>query len=107
MLAEAWKTRRIEVEPELKVPYMCLVQLPHTPILEKYLRNHKGGTSTHNSMGGTYCCELNFDLSKHGVYVSITTDGQRMFLRVSAQVYNYKEEYYLVRDAVIKVLEVD
>ena len=91
MLAESWNTSWIKLEPELRAPFMCLVVLPQSPQLAEY--QQPGGLK-----------KLGHDISQRGAYVMVTSDGTRMFLRISAHVYNYKEEYYLMRDAISHVL---
>ena len=94
MLADSWNTSYIKLEPKLRAPYMCLVVLPKTPQLSKY--DKLPYRERYN--------KLIYDISRTGVYVAITSDGKQVFLRISAQVYNYREEYYLLRDAVSRVL---
>ncbi|XP_071485483.1 uncharacterized protein [Diadema antillarum] len=94
MLASAWKTKVILREESLRAPNMLLIVLPDTPKLAKY-----------RCENGNY--NLIYDLAQAGAGVAVTNEGSRLFARISAHVYNYKEEYYKLRDVVIKVLDVD
>ncbi|XP_071491479.1 uncharacterized protein [Diadema antillarum] len=95
MLAAAWKTTWSGRDPALRAPFMCLVNLPATPRLTKY-----------TGIGYDGLLKLRLAIAREsGVIAFVTTDGeQNMYVRLSAQVYNYREEYYELRDAVIKVL---
>ncbi|XP_071491481.1 uncharacterized protein [Diadema antillarum] len=97
MLATAWKTKWLERESALRAPNMCLVTLPTTPRLTEYA---DAGYDGHVRL----CLDI---AQETGVAIYVITDGaQNLFVRLSAQVYNYREEYYVLRDAVIKVLGV-
>ncbi|XP_071477494.1 uncharacterized protein [Diadema antillarum] len=93
MLADAWQTKCIKLEERVRAPFMCLVTLPKTRRLAQFW--HPDG---HKDL-----CE---EIAKEGVVVAVTGDEKEKYLRVNAQVYNYKEEFYALRDAVIKVLGV-
>lgn len=91
MLAKAWNTTWVDRDEELRAPFMRLVLLPPSPKLALYEANK----------------DLIYEiLKKHSVAVAVSDDGKDRFVRISAQVYNYKEEYYFLRDAVIDVLDI-
>ncbi|XP_030853718.1 putative L-cysteine desulfhydrase 1 [Strongylocentrotus purpuratus] len=91
MLAKAWNTTWVDRDEELRAPFMRLVLLPPSPKLALYEANK----------------DLIYEiLKKHSVAVAVSNDGEDRFVRISAQVYNYKEEYYFLRDAVIDVLDI-
>ncbi|XP_063966410.1 uncharacterized protein LOC135156804 [Lytechinus pictus] len=91
MLAKAWNTTWIELDEELRAPYMRLIVVPPTPKRALY-KTHK-----------EFCYEV---LKKYGVVCAVTGDEKDIFIRISAQVYNYKEEYYALRDAIIDILDI-
>ncbi|XP_071511218.1 uncharacterized protein [Diadema antillarum] len=91
MLADAWQTNYIKLEGRVRAPFMCLVTLPKTPRLAQFW--HPTGLR-----------EICREIAKEGVVVAVTRDEKEKYLRLNAQVYNFKEEFYALRDAVIKVL---
>ncbi|XP_041481946.1 putative L-cysteine desulfhydrase 1 isoform X4 [Lytechinus variegatus] len=91
MLSKAWGTTWIELEENLRAPFMRLIVLPQTKKLLTFKTNR----------------ELAYEvLNQHGIVTAITGDGKNTYLRISAQVYNYKEEYHALRDAIIDILDI-
>nr|XP_054769956.1 uncharacterized protein LOC129277813 isoform X1 [Lytechinus pictus] len=91
MLSKAWGTTWIELEENLRAPFMRLIVLPQTKKLLTF--------KTHR--------ELAYEvLKQHGIVTAITGDGKNTYLRISAQVYNYKEEYHALRDAISDILDI-
>ncbi|XP_072015162.1 uncharacterized protein [Amphiura filiformis] len=91
MLAEAWGTRVFPLPPTMRAPMMRLVQLPPSDKLK--LDTYEDVRQFNKKIFDTATLHV-FIASLHGC----------LWVRISSQVYNSKEDYYYVRDVIRQML---
>merc|ERR1711879_355452 len=92
MLAEALGTFRMDVPKTMEAPFMRLVALPHMPAVLPLTWRRA------NQLTVKIMLEYKVD-------VQCTCHSGRFWVRLSGAVFNTKEDYLAVRDALLKMLE--
>ncbi|XP_071948125.1 uncharacterized protein [Antedon mediterranea] len=89
MLCKAWNTTTIPIHDSLKAPFMILIKLPD---FENIPLTPDGSKAIALSV-----------YQKHKVHIAATRVNGRFWLRLSAHVYNTKDDYYKLRDALMDI----
>ncbi|XP_035682693.1 probable L-cysteine desulfhydrase, chloroplastic [Branchiostoma floridae] len=96
LLLEGWKTETLGIPESLQAPYMeCIkLPLPQTPGAEsRYPPTPRGAMS------------LQYDMyQQHGVQCAVVCMLEALWVRISAFVYNSREDYTRLRDAVLALM---
>ena len=92
MLCLAFNSPVLPVPPNMVAPFMRVLRLPST---SKYAHSRDETE------------KLMYDLAENfGSVVAVNFFSGHLWLRISANIYNCKEDYLLLRDAVLKCLEI-
>ncbi len=90
MISTALNTEKLQIPVDMKAPFMSLVAIPET--------------SRYPACAET-CARLMSDVYKHSrVFVAFSYFNQRLWCRISSQVYNCKEDYHRLKNALLEVL---
>jgi len=90
MLYQALGTNKLPIPYNMQAPFMRVIRLP-IPQHSKYSMTREGGISL---MKDLYI--------KHKVVVAVVAFSSQPWLRISANVYNCKEDYLYLRDVLVK-----
>ncbi|XP_033642857.1 L-cysteine desulfhydrase-like isoform X3 [Asterias rubens] len=91
MISKALNAEKLQIPVGMRAPCMSLVAIPETSL-------YPACTET--------CHRLMSDVYKHSqVFVVFSYFNQRLWCRISSQVYNCKEDYTRLRDALLEVLQ--
>ncbi|XP_071799087.1 uncharacterized protein [Asterias amurensis] len=91
MISKAMNTEKLQIPVGMRAPCMALVAIPETSLYPASART---------------CSRLMSDLYKQSqVFVAFSYFKQRLWCRISSQVYNCKEDYIRLRDALLEVLQ--
>lgn len=91
MISKALNTKKLQIPVDMKAPFMTVVALPE---MSQYPACAES------------CARLMSDVYKHSqVFVAFSYFNQRLWCRISSQVYNCKEDYYRLKDALLEVLQ--
>ena len=93
MLAEAWDTEVLPIPDSMRAPCMAVIRLP-SELSAAYGATHEGSQKL---MTDVY--------SKYKVVACFVNVQASLWCRVSAQVYNVKEDYMQLAEVVLKLKE--
>ncbi|XP_022094941.1 L-cysteine desulfhydrase-like [Acanthaster planci] len=93
MIAKAWKTEQMAIPAQMRAPFMAVVAVPETDA-------YPGCPDTCGKlMADVFYCS--------GVMGAFSFFNGRLWCRLSSHVYNCKDDYYKLRDAVLQVIQKD
>ena len=93
MLAAAWDTEVLPVPESMRAPFMAIIRLPNE-LSAAYGATHEGG----NRMITDF-------YNKYKIVACFVSVQASLWCRVSAQVYNVKEDYMELAEAVLTLKE--
>ena len=93
MLAEAWDTEVLPIPESMRAPCMAVVRLP-ADLSAAYGATYEGANQMITDV-----------YNKYKVVASFVCVQASLWCRVSAQIYNYKEDYLLLAEVVLKLME--
>lgn len=93
LLAEAWDTEVLPVPESMRAPCMAVARLPGT-LSAAYGSTYEGAQQM---MSDVY--------TKYKVVACFVCVQASLWCRVSAQVYNAKEDYMLLAEVILKLME--
>ena len=93
MLAEAWDTEVLPIPESMRAPCMAVIRLP-AELSAAYGATKEGGEQMITDV-----------YHKYNVVASFVSVQASLWCRVSAQVYNAKEDYLQLGEAILKLKE--
>lgn len=114
MLAQAWKTHKLQVAKELEAPYMRLIKMPelksfpvphiavdpsgHAPLSEESIAERHKAEDASFSVVKALC-------DKHSVDTFVSLIQGSFYVRISCYIYNEMSDYEKLRDAVLALAD--
>ena len=92
MLCQALGTNKLPMPYNMQAPFMRVIRLP-IPQHSKYSMTREGGISLMKDL-----------YTEHKVVVAVVAFSSQPWLRISANVYNCKEDYLYLKDVLVKHL---
>ncbi|XP_033122057.1 probable L-cysteine desulfhydrase, chloroplastic [Anneissia japonica] len=91
MLCKAWNTSLLPIPDSMQAPFMVLIKMPD---IENVPLTPEGSTSIAASV-----------YKQHNLHIACTRVDGRFWLRLSAHIYNYEDDFYKLRDALMDMYQ--